>query len=859
MKIKNIISGFFILSMITWMACESSREGRKIRLSDQQTVTRTDEQLTTTIHLEPALRRAVAVMFFENKTGDESLEWLQKGLTEMIIRSLSQSPHLSVLSTDRIYEILERMGETAPPGQFDMDMAAIVAMEANAEALLTGNITRSGDSLKINVRVHEPEKGAILQEESVEGPGLENIFSMVDHLTQRIKDDLQISVSDNVPEQSIAELSTSSLEAWQNYTSGVDNYNKYLMAEALPFYKKAVELDPDFVSAYIGLIRLYMHTGNAAQAFPLYQKSLKLYDKASPQERYQLDTMTAQYRNDVTLLISTTENWLAQYPDDRYANFQLGDIYREWKNYEQAITHYKNVAIIDPKNKLAYNLLGYTYAGIGDLKRATSYLKKYKELAADEPNPHDSMGEIYFWFGEFEKAEKQFKKALKINPDFSHAYVYLGTVSFEKGNYKKALKYYEGYLEKASDRIQRSDAHLLIARTKERLGYLDQAIQHYRKSLKYNISNDGVLERLYDIYKENEAPNMADSLLDATYTEIRKMYDNDATQLNGIYGSALLAVSWGVKVPETIDLLTDVLNRRDSDLAFVMNQNNVTNLKFLLTLLYILSDEVEKIDGLWEQYPEVISDDLWKIVSIFRNRSYSNNWRPFTLLNTMYYKDAERGEFFYDPLIEAALKRNIKIDEMMYRLFLTDIYTKSGNQEKAHEQLDIIGMPMEKTWMVIGPFDSKNGFRKRFPPERKIRFDKTVMGKTGKINWVSANDEHNDGFINFKQIFTPHNWTVGYGFVAVESPEERPVQFRFGTDDGCKIWLNNKEIWRFNQGGPAVFDHHKVDVTLNKGLNKILVKVGNGFGDWGFFFRITDSEGNGINDIQFISLADKKE
>jgi len=133
------------------------------------------------------------------------------------------------------------------------------------------------------------------------------------------------------------------------------------------------------------------------------------------------------------------------------------------------------------------------------------------------------------------------------------------------------------------------------------------------------------------------------------------------------------------------------------------------------------------------------------------------------------------------------------------------------------------------------------------------------MGKTGEITWMSANDKHNDGFIDFKQIFTPYNWTVGYGFIAVESPDERTVQFRFGTDDGCKIWLNEKEIWRFNQGGPAIFDHYKVEVTLKQGINNILVKVGNGFGDWGYFFRITDSEGNGIPDLHFVSHAEKEQ
>jgi tetratricopeptide (TPR) repeat protein len=856
MKTNYLFKGFILASICIWTGCENSREGRKIKLSDQQTITRTDEQLTTTIHLQPALRRAVAVMFFENQTGDESLEWLQKGLTEMIIRSLSQSQYLSVLSTDRIYEILERVGQSAPPGQFNMDMAAIVAKEANAEALLTGNITRNGDSLKINVRVHEPEKGAVLQEESVEGPGLENIFSMVDHLTQRIKDDLQISVPENESSQSIAELSTHSLEAWQQYTTGVDLYNKYLLSDAVPYYERAVSIDPDFVSAYIDLIILYSSAGDIDKAYPIFIKLQTLHEKATLQERYQIDCIGARLRNDPTSLLSTMRDWLDKYPDDRDANFQLAEMYRGWMNYEQSIRYFKNVLAIDSRYKTAYNLLGYMYAYTGDLTNAESFLKEYRKLTENEPNPYDSMGEIYFLFGEFEKAEKQFKRALKINSDFTHALAYLGQISFEKGCYKKALKQYEAFVEKATDRIQKASGCAGIAYSFERLGNQEKAVQHYKKALEYNILNFNIVERLYDIYQANGDSALAGKLLQEIYNACRKMYEEDATQLNGIYASAALAVRWGVNLNETIDLLTHALGRSNGEFTAVMNQTNVTNLKFLLTLLYILSGRQDEIDGLWKGQ-EVISDELWKIISELRNRSFSSNWEAFTILNTLYYKRLGEGKSFYELLIQKAVQHGIKTEEMMHRLFLTDLYSLTGHHEEAFRQLNRVGMPMEASWMVIGPFENKNGFRKRYPPEKGIRLDRTYREIYGDLSWQPAMDGHDDGFINFKELYKPFNWSVGYGLLFVRTAEKKQVQFRFGTDDGSKIWLNNKKIWAFNQEGPAVFDHYKVDVTLKKGLNKILIKVCNGISDWGFFFRITDTAGNGISDIQFIPNSEE--
>jgi TolB-like protein len=112
MKIKIGIL-ILIIFAINLISCNQNQEKRKIKLAEQSPVTRRNERFTSTIHLEPTLRRAIAVMFFENKTGDQNLEWLQKGITEMLIRSLSQSSSLSVMSTDRLFEILKQASENS--------------------------------------------------------------------------------------------------------------------------------------------------------------------------------------------------------------------------------------------------------------------------------------------------------------------------------------------------------------------------------------------------------------------------------------------------------------------------------------------------------------------------------------------------------------------------------------------------------------------------------------------------------------------------------------------------------------------------------------------------------------------------
>ena len=170
MKYRIFINIIILASLLIF--CSPDTETRKIKLSDVSDNITSEDQITSSIHLEPASRRAVAVMFFDNMTGDYNLDWLKQGLTEMFIRTLSQSQRISVLSTDRLYELTERLGGDTLAGEIDMDMAAVFAQRADVEAYLTGNISKSGDSLRISVQLHESVNGRVIREASAEGPGL---------------------------------------------------------------------------------------------------------------------------------------------------------------------------------------------------------------------------------------------------------------------------------------------------------------------------------------------------------------------------------------------------------------------------------------------------------------------------------------------------------------------------------------------------------------------------------------------------------------------------------------------------------------------------------------------------------------
>ncbi|HOY45952.1 MAG TPA: hypothetical protein PL189_14515, partial [bacterium] len=163
MQARHLLAIFILLPLL--LACERAPEQkRRIRLAGRNPAAQSGEPFTSTIHLEPGSRRSIAILFFENRTGDPGLEWLEKGLTEMFIRSLSQSSSLAVLSAERIFEIMQQARRVSSSAPGDVELAALVSQQADVEAVLTGVVSRRADSLQIQVKLYDPVQGRIVRD-----------------------------------------------------------------------------------------------------------------------------------------------------------------------------------------------------------------------------------------------------------------------------------------------------------------------------------------------------------------------------------------------------------------------------------------------------------------------------------------------------------------------------------------------------------------------------------------------------------------------------------------------------------------------------------------------------------------------
>jgi len=234
------------------------------------------------------------------------------------------------------------------------------------------------------------------------------------------------------------DVTTSSDEAYQAYRGAVENERRFYFKEAKLGFAKAVELDPDFAMAMLGLAR---HS-DKEKSVSLLKRASQLRGRLAERERLHLDLQLAYQENGHENAVRIAREIRKRYPEDIRAASILANDEISRGNTERAIQIFQELLEIDPNIADAYNLIGYYEAYRGNYEKAVESFKKYQFMAPDQANPHDSLGEVQAYSGRYDEAIANLNKALAVKPDFFVAHDHLGVAYEGKGDYPRAIQYY---------------------------------------------------------------------------------------------------------------------------------------------------------------------------------------------------------------------------------------------------------------------------------------------------------------------------------------------------------------------------------------------------------------------------------
>ena len=315
---------------------------------------------------------------FDNKTGDAVFDDTLKTALNV---SLRQSPFLNVLSHSEVEQTLQQM--TRPAGtKLTPEVVSELCQRAGSKAYLAGTIGSLGSQYVLGLRAVNCRSGDTLAEEQVTAASKEKVLDTLGNAASKLRGELGESLSSvQKYETPVADATTSSLEALKAYSLGQKTRFAKGETAALPFFKRAVELDPKFALAYRAMAVAYSDGNEIGRAAEYSRKAHDLREKVSERERFSIDGFYYFIATgELEKAAQTYELWKQTYPRDSIPYANLGYIYFSLGNYEKALEESREALRLEPNNALSYLNVGGGYTSLNRLDEAEVAYKQAEEL-----------------------------------------------------------------------------------------------------------------------------------------------------------------------------------------------------------------------------------------------------------------------------------------------------------------------------------------------------------------------------------------------------------------------------------------------------------------------------------------------
>ncbi len=435
--------------------------------------------------------RPIAVISFENLTGDPQFDYLTTAIPNLLITSLEQSGYLRVATWERMRDLIKELGK-GETGTIDKELGFELCRRDGIDLIVTGSFTKAGNVFATDIKVLKVDTKELVRTASARGDGVESILKrQVDELSREISRGVGLSLSRiEATQRPVIDVTTTSMDAYNHFLRGKDEYERFYFADARTELEKAVQLDSTFAVAHLYLAITYARLGELDAPKAAYERAKKYSNRATDRERLFIESWYAtDVENDEAKSISLLEELIRKYAKEKSAHFALGRRYQDAGRYEDAIKEYDTVLKLDPTYAPAVNLLAYVYMNLEKYERALEYLKRYASLSPGDRNPLDSMGELYFLMGDLDKAIGNYKKALEVRPSFFESIIRIAYIYGVKGEYDSTLSLVNRYIDTAPSAAYRASGYFWKSVVFFRLGTPDQALEDMRRVFELSRSS----------------------------------------------------------------------------------------------------------------------------------------------------------------------------------------------------------------------------------------------------------------------------------------------------------------------------------------------------------------------------------
>jgi TolB-like protein/lipoprotein NlpI len=416
---------------------------------------------------------SVAVIPFENLTGDTTLNWFRKGISSLIINGLGNSAELAVCDDHTMFEVMEGMNQVYAAG-ISPSLASEIAGKAKAETYISGSFQGREGTYWILANLVNTETGNILWTNKVEGNLKSSVYlDLADSLCNEIRNYLEIKVLHESADFEFREAYPKSAEAYRYFIEGMSLVLNQNYKSGIQSLKKALEIDSTFT-----LASFYV-----AYAFCYSNQDVSLVDEWIKKTYAMKERIPSKY-----------QIWIEMW----YACGQS-------KSYQEISNYCDQLAESGINTRLLWSDLGVTYV---------DFLHQYEKAAAAcenvlqiNPEQINNWKYLIFWdrfilalhkTGQHKREKEVAEIALKILPGNSNFFFYrMAVCALSHGNTSEANEILVKYKSKHKDLVTPEDyLEQFLGQMYEEAGLMDQAEIHYRQAYELNPQNT---DHLYNL------------------------------------------------------------------------------------------------------------------------------------------------------------------------------------------------------------------------------------------------------------------------------------------------------------------------------------------------------------------------
>ncbi len=355
-------------------------------------------------------RPSIAVLPFQNMSGDPEQEYFADGISEDLITDLSQISGLFVIARNSSFVFTGQSVDVKEVGH-----------KLGVKYVLEGSVRRAGDTVRINAQLVDAASGGHLWAKRYDRK-IEDIFALQDEITNQIVAALEVSLT-SADEARVERRPSASVEAYDLFLKGRASYFRYTPedhAEAKDYFERAIEIDPEFADAYSYLSYWYSAAWNLM--YPGFEDGL---ERALP----------------------LAEKAISLDPDSAIAHMRLGWTLCFMRQYDQALSSFEMARTLGPEISEVYAYFGQFLNFLSKADEGLDLLDKAYRLDPIAPTGWEFLVGCSYWvMRRNDEAANRYRNVIDRVPGFPMTYLFLASTYVELDQIDEAREQVQGLL-----------------------------------------------------------------------------------------------------------------------------------------------------------------------------------------------------------------------------------------------------------------------------------------------------------------------------------------------------------------------------------------------------------------------------